>query len=125
MRELLPYGMLLRNEGGRVEELSGKVAVVTGGASGIALGSPKASLPRGMAVAVADVDEASLGEVADHVVRAIRANCFYVLPHHDEDHLALVRQRTTDIIEEGSPALPTIPGIGPVLAALAGPAETC
>jgi short-subunit dehydrogenase len=64
------------------------------------------------------------GEVADHVVRAIRANRFYVLPHHDEDHLALVRQRTTDIIEEGSPALPTIPGIGPVPAALAGPAET-
>lgn len=63
------------------------------------------------------------GEVADHVVRAIRANRFYVLPHHDEDHLALVRQRTADIIEENSPAPPTIPGMGPVLAALAGLGE--
>ena len=64
------------------------------------------------------------GEVADHVVRAIHANRFYVLPHHDEEHLALVRQRTADIIDQASPALPAIPGIGPVLAALAGPAET-
>ena len=48
---------------------------------------------------------------------------FYVLAHHDEDHLALVRQRTADIIEEGSPALPAIPGIGPVLAASSGSGE--
>ena len=313
MRELLPCGMLLRKKGGRVEELSGKVAVVTGGASGMGVGLAKRFCSEGMAVAVADVDEAGLGEaaedrrgtgasvvevptdvsdaqqvegmavrvmehfgavhvvcnnagvgasgtvwelpvedwdwvlrvnlfgvlhgirsfvrrllaggegqvvntasfsglvnlflsppysaskaavvalseslhfqlralgapvgvsvlcpnwvrtrivesdrnrprhlprapssprtegarsalrevvasgmgpgeVADHVVRAIRANRFYVLPHHDEGHLALVRQRTADVIEEGSPALPTIPGIGPVLAALAGPAGTC
>ena len=48
-----------------MEELRGKVAVVTGGASGIGLGLAKRFCSEGMAVAVADVDEAGLGEAAE------------------------------------------------------------
>jgi NAD(P)-dependent dehydrogenase (short-subunit alcohol dehydrogenase family) len=43
-----------------MEELSGKVAVVTGGASGIGLALARAFLAEGMRVVVADVEEAAL-----------------------------------------------------------------
>ena len=43
-----------------MEELSGKVAVVTGGASGIGLALAQAFLAEGMRVVVADIEEAAL-----------------------------------------------------------------
>jgi NAD(P)-dependent dehydrogenase (short-subunit alcohol dehydrogenase family) len=43
-----------------MEELSGKVAVVTGGASGIGLALARAFLAEGMRVVVADIEEAAL-----------------------------------------------------------------
>lgn len=46
-----------------MEELQDKVAVVTGGASGIGLALVRAFLGEGMRVAVADVDDAALGAV--------------------------------------------------------------
>jgi NAD(P)-dependent dehydrogenase (short-subunit alcohol dehydrogenase family) len=47
-----------------LEDLRGKVAVVTGGASGIGLATAEALLGAGMRVVLADVDEARLRDVA-------------------------------------------------------------
>ena len=43
-----------------MEELAGKVAVVTGGASGIGLALTRAFLDEGMRVVIGDVEEAAL-----------------------------------------------------------------
>ena len=51
-----------------MEDLQDRVAVVTGGASGIGLALVRAFLGEGMRVAVADVDEAALAVVADEFV---------------------------------------------------------
>jgi NAD(P)-dependent dehydrogenase (short-subunit alcohol dehydrogenase family) len=49
-----------------VEELAGKVAVVTGGASGIGLGLTRAFLDQGMRVVIGDIEEPALDKaVAD------------------------------------------------------------
>lgn len=59
-----------------MRQLQGKVAVVTGGASGIGLALAKAFLGEGMRVVIADVDEAALhaasGELAE--VTAVRTD---------------------------------------------------
>ena len=47
-----------------MRELDGRVAVVTGAASGIGLALTRAFLDRGMSVAMADVDERALVEQA-------------------------------------------------------------
>ncbi len=50
-----------------MKDFSGKVAVVTGGASGIGLGMCRAFARRGMHLVVADLDEAALAAVADEL----------------------------------------------------------
>lgn len=47
-----------------MDELSGRVAFVTGGASGIGRGLAQAFLAAGMKVAIADIDEGALAEAA-------------------------------------------------------------
>src|SRR5919198_6659030 len=51
-------------------EIAGKVAVVTGGASGIGRGIGRALAARGADVVVADVDTARAAEVAGELARA-------------------------------------------------------
>jgi NAD(P)-dependent dehydrogenase (short-subunit alcohol dehydrogenase family) len=62
-----------------MDDLSGKVAVVTGGASGIGLGIARALVGRGTHVVVADIEEARAEEAADGLatreVRAIAVGC--------------------------------------------------
>jgi NAD(P)-dependent dehydrogenase (short-subunit alcohol dehydrogenase family) len=53
-----------------VKSLEGKVAVVTGAASGIGLGMTEAFASRGMKVVMADVEEAALLREADRLTRA-------------------------------------------------------
>ncbi len=50
-----------------MQDFKDKVAVITGGASGIGLGMSRAFASRGMKVAVADLDEAALSAVADEL----------------------------------------------------------
>lgn len=57
-------------------------------------------------------------EVADKVVAAIRENRFYVLPHDDEDWLAQVRERMTDILDRRNPARRVVPGSAQIMAAM-------
>ena len=47
-----------------MDDLSGRVAVVTGGASGIGLGLAQALLAAGMKVAIADINQPALAEAA-------------------------------------------------------------
>ena len=53
-----------------MKSLEGKVAVVTGAASGIGLGMTEAFASRGMKVVMADVEEAALLREADRLTRA-------------------------------------------------------
>jgi NAD(P)-dependent dehydrogenase (short-subunit alcohol dehydrogenase family) len=53
-----------------VEQLTGKVAVVTGAASGIGLALARAFAAEGMRLVLADVEEDSLGETVDGLARA-------------------------------------------------------
>ncbi len=53
-----------------METLEGKVAVVTGAASGIGLGLTEAFASRGMKVVMADVEEEALAREADRLTRA-------------------------------------------------------
>ena len=50
-----------------MQDFEGRVAVVTGGASGIGLGMVRALSKRGMHVVVADLDQASLDSVVDEI----------------------------------------------------------
>jgi len=62
-----------------MQDFSGKVAVVTGGASGIGLGMVRAFAQRGMKIVVADLDDAALAatlaELSDNKVEAIGQRC--------------------------------------------------
>jgi NAD(P)-dependent dehydrogenase (short-subunit alcohol dehydrogenase family) len=71
-----------------MRQLNGRVAVVTGGASGNGRGLVNRFAAEGMKVVVADVEEDPL----DQVVQAVRENRFYVLTHPDVA-LADIRQR--------------------------------
>ena len=53
-----------------MDEVAGKVAFITGGASGIGLGMAKAFAAAGMRVAIADVDEAALERAKAELDRA-------------------------------------------------------
>src|SRR5215469_8183738 len=55
---------------GRMQSLEGRVAVVTGAASGIGLGMTEAFASRGMKVAMADVEQVALEREADRLTRA-------------------------------------------------------
>ena len=48
-----------------MDDLAGRVAFITGGASGIGLGMAQACLAAGMKVAIADINAAALAEAAD------------------------------------------------------------
>lgn len=62
-----------------MREFAGRVAVVTGGASGIGLGMVRAFAKRGMKLVIADMDEAALEsvlkELSDKNVEAIGQRC--------------------------------------------------
>lgn len=62
-----------------MQEFAGRVAVVTGGASGIGLGMVRAFAGRGMKLVIADMDEAALAsvlaELSDKNVEAIGQRC--------------------------------------------------
>jgi len=51
-------------------DLNGKVAVITGGASGIGLAMAKAFAAKGAKVVVADVNEAAIGEAVAAIAAA-------------------------------------------------------
>ena len=53
-----------------MDSLEGKVAVVTGAASGIGLGMTEAFAHRGMKVVMADVEDAVLSPEADRLQKA-------------------------------------------------------
>ncbi|MFT7246945.1 MAG: NAD(P)-dependent dehydrogenase (short-subunit alcohol dehydrogenase family) [Candidatus Azotimanducaceae bacterium] len=62
-----------------MQDFSGRVAVVTGGASGIGLGMVRAFAQRGMKIVVADLDDAALAttlaELANNNIEAIGQRC--------------------------------------------------
>jgi len=62
-----------------MQDFSGKVAVVTGGASGIGLGMVRAFAQRGMKLVVADLDDAALAatlaELSNNNIEAIGHRC--------------------------------------------------
>ncbi len=113
-----------------MDELRGKTAFITGGASGIGLATAHLLGAEGMNLVVADVEEAALAtaEVAlgaagypvlgvrcdvrkvddleaaarATIVDSIKADRFWILPHGEESHGA-VRRRAEAIIEGTQP----------------------
>lgn len=59
--------MIAPTKGAIVEQLQGKVAVVTGGASGIGFGLARRAAAEGMKVAIADIEQAALDRAADEL----------------------------------------------------------
>src|SRR3984957_18447503 len=68
------HGAVTKREGTSMQDLNGKVAFITGGASGIGLSMAEAFGREGMAVMLADIEEAALDRaVADLRERQISA----------------------------------------------------
>jgi NAD(P)-dependent dehydrogenase (short-subunit alcohol dehydrogenase family) len=83
-----------------VNDLRGRVAVVTGAASGIGRALAERFAAEGMKVMLADVDEAALSEAASE--QAVMRERFYVLPH-PEKSIDAVRARQRWLVEGVAP----------------------
>ena len=82
-----------------MQNLRNKVAVVTGGASGIGLAMAERFAREGMKLVLADAMSAS--DVADRVFDSIVDERFYVLTH--EEIMPAVQLRLTNILENRNP----------------------
>ncbi len=81
-----------------MKHLQGKVAVVTGAASGLGRAMALAFAAKGMRVALADVDEANLARVADEVrARGVRALAQRVDVSKGEQVDALAQRTVTEL----------------------------
>ena len=82
-----------------MDQLAGKVAVVTGGASGIGLGLARAFAAEGMKIVLADIEAAALGEAAEKL-RASGADVLDVVTDVSVEDLgfdACINYKTEDV----------------------------
>ncbi len=79
-----------------MKDLSGKVAVITGGASGIGLGMARAFAAAGMQIVIGDLDEAAMASaVAELEVRGVAVAAMRCDASRHEDIDALARLATS------------------------------
>ena len=79
-----------------MQDLKGKVAFVTGGASGIGLGMVRAFAAAGMKVAVADIEQAALDEAKKEFAAADTSLIFLPLDVTDREAMERAAQQTED-----------------------------